>query len=107
MTLIPGSLTRSQAVSGASPQDEATATWQGATFRTVSRNSACCALARDLVAAGCPEQPWEARNKTGQRTVYGDSLHALARTTINADGRFIRWHPRPDDAFKAPPLDQN
>jgi hypothetical protein len=96
MTVTPGTLTKAGAVSGAVPKDAAETDWQGATFRTVSRSSACCALARDLVAAGCPEQPWEARDEAGQRTVHGESLHALARTTISADGRFIRWHPRPD-----------
>ena len=96
MTLIPGRLSKSQGVSGGFPQDQAEATWQGAAFRTVSRNSACCDLARKLVDAGCPDQPWEARSSAGQRSVFGDSLHALARTTVTADGRFVRWHPRPD-----------
>lgn len=96
MTITPGTLSKAGAVAGSTPQDTAETDWQGARFRTVSRNSACCALARDLVAAGCPDQPWEAHSPSGQRSVFGDSLHALARTTVNAGGRFVRWHPRPD-----------
>jgi hypothetical protein len=77
----------------------ATTTYNGLLYVTASANGATMALARQLVAAGCPDQPWEARNAEGQRTVYGSSLHALARTTISKDGRFVRWQPRPDITY--------
>jgi hypothetical protein len=40
------------------------------------------ALARRLVAAGCPDQSWEARAVDGQRRFFGKSLHRLAQLRI-------------------------
>lgn len=96
MTLISGRLSRAGAAKGSTPSDVAETTWNAVLYTAASGNAACCALARILVAAGCPDQPWEARSPTGQRSIHGDSTHALARTTVTADGRFVRWHPRPD-----------
>jgi hypothetical protein len=95
MTLIPGALSKAGAVSGAVPQDTATATFGAVLHTTRSGNGVCCALARHLVAVGAPDQAWEARDQDGQRIIFGDSLHALARTTLTAAGRFTRWHPHP------------
>jgi hypothetical protein len=40
------------------------------------------ALARQLVAAGIGDGPWEARGADGQRRFFGSSLHGLSRLTI-------------------------
>ena len=67
----------------------------GVLYTAQSAHGASMALARQLVAAGCPDEPWEARTPEGQRTVYGSSIHQLARTTIDSNGRFVRWRPHP------------
>lgn len=102
ITLIPGRLSRTGAAQGARPADQATATLDGVLYTAQSAHGASMVLARQLVAASCPDQAWEARNAKRQRTVYGNSLHALARTTIDANGRFIRWQPRPDGLHSDP-----
>lgn len=43
-----------------------------------SANGATMALARKLVEAGYPDQPWEARGVDGMVRLYGKSLHGLA-----------------------------
>ncbi len=90
MTLIPAERSSARAVKGAAAADIAQTTWNGVPYYTRSANGASMALARLLVATGCPEQPWQAVNADGQRTVYGDSLHALSRTTIR-HSRFVRY----------------
>jgi hypothetical protein len=37
------------------------------------------------VAAGCPDQPWQAIGDDGQRRLFGASLHRLARLTVSGD----------------------
>jgi hypothetical protein len=57
------------------------------------------ALARVLVNAGVPDQPWQCVNDSGQRSVYGSSLHRLATRTVSEAAGHVRWAtwaPRPD-----------
>ena len=63
-------------------QDAATAVWDGKTYQATSRHGATMALARQLVAAGCPDQPWEA-GRPGRRDLFGPSIHGLAQLTIH------------------------
>jgi hypothetical protein len=100
MTLIPGLPSKAGAVAGGAPKDQATARSGGALPATAATNGAACEMAREMVAAGCPDQPWKARNAEGRRTVYGSSLAALARTAIDANCRFVRWHRYPDNAHQ-------
>jgi len=67
----------------------AEATWNGQTYRAASSHGATMALARQLVAAGCPDQLWRVPGR-----LHGRSLHGLAKLTIEegADGlRFRRY----------------
>jgi hypothetical protein len=83
--------------------DQATATWQDQQFIATSTHGSSMALARKLVAAGCPEQPWEAYSPGGQRLFFGPSLHRLAGLTIHEFGRRpIRLAPFTSDARYAP-----
>ena len=72
--------------------DVASAEWDGQPFTAQSRSGASMVLARRLVAAGCPDQPWECRNREGQRTVYGASLHRLAGLMVR-DLRIVPYVP--------------
>lgn len=83
-------------------KDVATATWDGQIYRAESYKGASMALARLLVAAGCPDQPYEAGRK-GKRDFYGPSLHRLAKLAVaepdsGGGPRFIEWQPRPEIA---------
>ena len=62
--------------------DLARCTWKGRTLETASRHGASMVLARQLVAAGCPDQPYEARDADGRLLFFGPSLYRLARLTI-------------------------
>jgi hypothetical protein len=53
------------------------------------RAASAAALARSLVSAGAPDQPWESYTPTGTRSLFGPSLHALAR--LSADESSMRW----------------
>ena len=70
----------------------------GRRFVAISRNGASMALARQLVAAGIGEGPWEARGRDGQQRFFGASLHGLSRLTVtdnDYDGlRVRRYTPR-------------
>ena len=61
--------------------DLARCTWKGQVFEAASRHGASMVLARQLVAAGCPDQPYEARDADGRLLFFGPSLHRLARLT--------------------------
>lgn len=78
-----------------STQDRATCSWDGRPFEATAF-SATTELARKLVAAGCPDQPWESRTQDGTRSLYGPSLHNWANRVVTQDrGRLIqvRWRP--------------
>jgi len=70
------------AVKRSRPQlDHAACYWQGEE-RSATSTKATMDLARILVAAGCPDQPWQAVGTDGQRRFFGNSLHRLATRTI-------------------------
>ncbi len=82
MTVREGKLSKSGAASGGRPPDYAEAWWGPVLFQTQSANGASMRLARELVAAGCPDQPWQAVGEDGQRRFFGKSLHRLAKLTL-------------------------
>lgn len=63
--------------------DVAEATHRGRAFTATSRHGATMALARQLVAAGCPDQPVEVRFPDGRLRFTAPSLHRLAELTIS------------------------
>jgi hypothetical protein len=89
---------------GAPILDIASVTWNGRTYEARSTHGSTMRLARALVAAGCEDQPWEARTPTGLRTVFGKSLHGLAGLTISErDGgglRVERYREPPDSLVR-------
>ena len=62
--------------------DIASTHWNGQDWAITSNKGATMDLARKLVAAGCPDQPWQAVGTDGQRRFFGNSLHRLATRTI-------------------------
>ena len=76
--------------------DTAEANYAGQHFQAVSRNGVTMALARQLVAAGMPDVPWQARGIDGRVRFTVRSLHRLAGLTVH-DGdrlRICQWMPR-------------
>jgi hypothetical protein len=104
ITTFPGTLSPAGAASGAAAPDHASASWDGVEFTTSTKSGACAALARRLVAAGCPDQPWEAYSPSGQRLLFGRSLHRLAATTLMEPDRGrlrrVRWKAFTDPRFQ-------
>jgi hypothetical protein len=62
--------------------DIAATCWNDQDWSATSTHGATMVLARKLVAAGCPDQPWQAVGSDGQRRFFGNSLHRLATRTI-------------------------
>jgi len=93
LSVLP--MSKAAAQRGGPQTDQATAEWEGQSFIARSWHGVTMALARQLVGAGCPDQPWEAHNAEGQRLLFGSSLHRLAQMTIGGD-RFGRYQERPD-----------
>jgi hypothetical protein len=80
----------------------------GRTFRAKSFSGAICALARDLIAVGVPDQAWEMVNTAAPETVAlsGPSIHAMAALQVREDSRLgVRYErPKPSQsARQAPP----
>lgn len=86
-------------VRGQHPRETATATWDGREYRAESRSSCECALARILMAAGVPDQPWQTVHANGTTGLRGRSLHRLAGFTVSEgdrDGlRLKKYVPHP------------
>jgi hypothetical protein len=74
----------------------ATATWSGRNFSARTQSGVTMALARELVAAGCPDQAWQAE-RAGAVALFGPSLHRLALLTVSEGGRdgprFTKYQP--------------
>jgi hypothetical protein len=84
----------------AAPIDVAEMDFEGQILRAESRHGANMALARVAVARGAPDGPWVGvDSRTGRERLYGRSLHALARLTVEESDRggvrFARWQPYP------------
>lgn len=76
--------------------DTAAATVDGHFYRSRSRVSAVCDVARLLVAGGVPDGPWEAYAITGTLSLVGRSIHRMAELTIKDSGgrlRWVKWQP--------------
>jgi hypothetical protein len=100
MTTSPEHVSGSRAISGKRQRDHATCTWEGREYQVLTL-SATTALARELVTAGCPNQPWEAYTPNGTRSLCGQSLHAWAGKVVGEGDRGFRIRPfeeRPDAA---------
>lgn len=102
MTTWPERVTGQRAMSGGVQRDHATCTWEGREFK-VLRFSATTALARELVAAGCSDQPWQAVTPTGRRSFHGPSLHRWATRVVAEDDRGLgvkEYVPFPSKGFR-------
>ncbi len=83
----------------------ASAAWASRQFTARTQGGVTMALARELVAAGCPDQPWQA-TRGDMVVMRGPSLARLAaiRVTDGDEGpgpRFTKYQPhhlakRPD-----------
>jgi len=69
------------------PREVATATIDGREYRAESHSSCECALARMLVAAGVPDQPWQTVHADGTVGLRGKSLHRQAGLTVTESDR--------------------
>ena len=101
ITIAQAALSKSGQTAGTPVPDEGHATWNGQRHTARSANGAGMAVARLLVAAGCPDQSWETRSPAGQRLTYGNHLHRLAKTTVTTQARFARWAECPACVFGA------
>lgn len=93
--MIPITMILSEGKEGA---DICGAFFHGREFAATSRNGATMRLARQLVEAGAPDGPVEARGADGRLRFTSPSLHGLARWTIEEGDRGIRqrrWKPSP------------
>ncbi len=89
--------TNSNPTAGGSLIDHATAEWRGQTFAAHSKNGIVPALARVLIEAGCPDQPWRAE-RGGGVVMLGPSLARVAFVTVSdgdaaAGPRFTKYKP--------------
>jgi hypothetical protein len=80
---------------------EAQAEFNGQTFVARSRNGIEMKLARMLVEAGAPDQPWETYGIDGRKRLSGSSLHRLAKLDVQQSGsigtpRIVRYRPKAD-----------
>ena len=108
ITLAPDEISRSGATTGAAQPDRAATIWNGHTFTARSAHGASMAVARQLVVAGCPDQPWQAVSPAGQRLLHGGSLHRLARLAVSeTDGRTRIVPYAPDPRFPVEGADQD
>jgi hypothetical protein len=86
-------------ITGQHPLEVASAVLDDVTYRESSRSSCVAKLARALVAAGIPDQPWQAVSPNGTVALRGRSLHGIAKTTITESDRGglgrRTWHPHP------------
>jgi hypothetical protein len=104
MTLEQWKLTKHQAKHGVPVPDRATAEWQGKRYEQIDAHGAIFALARQLVADGCPDQPWQALGTNGMCCLHGPSLHGLTKWTIQESSsqpiRRVPYVPLPEGAFR-------
>jgi hypothetical protein len=92
ITTWPEHVTGERARRGKKQRDHATCTWDGREFRVLAL-SATTSLARALVAAGCPDQPWQAFTPEGTPSLRGRSLHAWAKLTVTEGDAGFRQQP--------------
>lgn len=71
--------------------------------RVIARTGAAMALARELIAAGFPDAPWEAVGQDGQVRMTGSSLHEWACWTMREDDGGLRRVPYVPNARFRPP----
>jgi hypothetical protein len=71
------------------PWEVATAVVDGRKFVARSQSSCEAKLARTLVAAGVPDQPWQSFSATRTPSLRGRSLHRLAGLTVRAEYQAI------------------
>jgi hypothetical protein len=88
--------------------DHARAEWAGRVYTAAGRNGIVPAMARELVAAGCPDGPWRAA-RDGLVVMTGPSLAGVAELTVSDpdDGggpRFSKFKPYRQPAERAAAL---
>ena len=69
-------------------RDTASCEWADEAFTITSSNGAVLALCRSLIAAGCPDLPWEVAGR------FSGTVHAAAVRTVS-DTSFGPWAPHP------------
>jgi len=83
--------------------DVAETEFNGIPFKVSGRHGVTMAISRSLISAGAPDGPWEGVSSgSGERRLYGRSMHALAGLTISDTDKGIRiqkWVPRDAGAF--------
>lgn len=80
--------------------DVAECDWNGADYHAASRGSVTRSLARQLIAEGAPDQPWQAV-RGAMVCLRGKSLFAHAAMTLREGDhgfRLTRWRPNPKAA---------
>ena len=91
ITIHPSRPTRSGQI------DRVSADWNGRTFEVEAKSGAICAIARQLVEAGCPDEAWQAE-RGGQVAIRGKSLHGVAKLTVSdpdkGNVKFVKWVAR-------------
>ncbi len=75
----------------------ARAEWAGQVYTAAGRNGIVPAMARVLIAAGCPDGPWRAA-RDGRLVMTGPSLVGVAGLTVSdpdngAGPRFTKYVP--------------
>ena len=73
-------------IAGRESRDIAECEWRGQRYTAASSHGAAMALARQLVAAGAPDQPWCVPGR-----LHGRSLHGLARLTVTETDGGVRF----------------
>ena len=102
ITILPSTI--SSPTSGGAQIDQATAEWNGKTFAARSKRGVIPAIARALLAAGCPDQPWQAQ-RGSLTAMYGPSLARVAELTVTEPDhghgpRFVKYIPLPTERLK-------
>jgi hypothetical protein len=81
-------------------------TWQDGTRDHAQhgghQSDSCTGLARALMAAGTPDSAWRSMTASGVPSLFGPSLHRLARLVASESDkgglRWVKWRPFPGRA---------
>jgi hypothetical protein len=100
LRMLPGTRTEQRG-----SEWEASCQWDGRAFQARARNGATYALCRELVRAGCPDQPLEVRKANGQLELTIRSIHVGAKLMVRESGktsiRSAPYVPHPGDTVSA------
>lgn len=83
ITLTHGKLSQASAKAGGLRKDICTAEWDGKAFQ-VELFRPVVGICRELVEAGCPDQPFEVFLDDGTRSLHGPSIVRVAAPALAA-----------------------